>query len=63
MIIIHLHVDVFTAPQLLLLTIIDEYVRVAFVPIPMGALFLSYLVLSSCMRAMPYKLQSYRLNY
>lgn len=46
MIVVDLHVDVLARPQLFLLTVVDEDVRVAFVPIPMGAVFVSYLVLA-----------------
>lgn len=63
-VVVNLQVDVLTRPQLLLLTVVDQNVRITFCPIyPMGSIFLSYLILARGLWCVSYKLQSYWLNY
>lgn len=62
MIVVDFQVNVLTRPQFLLLAA-DQNVWIPFLPIAMGAIFLSYFVFSGCVRCVSHKLQAYWLNY
>lgn len=59
MVVVHLHVEVLAGP--VMLGVVDQDVRVVFIPIRSMGPLLSYFFFPRRVRSVPYKLQSYWL--